>query len=142
MLHADFNTQISPLTYEHLRSLSHSPCGGAAAFFLPKLLDMPQIFIAAVDSSGNYVVPDEPLAWSSPGATLGVKFDMAGSLYICNAPLGLLQVGGSSISGIGLSSCLERQLREGSCLRTPLRCVLLQTAQHKAYVMGRRESRD
>lgn len=62
---------------------------------------MLQIFIAAVDSQGGYVVPDEPLAWSSPGATLGVRFDMAGSLYICNAPLGLLQV---RCSGKGSSS--------------------------------------
>ena len=86
-----------------------------APSFLPQSLHALQIFIAAVDSSGNYVVPDEPLAWSSPGATLGVKFDMAGSLYICNAPLGLLQVGGS-FSGIAPGSCLQRQ----PCLGTAL----------------------
>jgi hypothetical protein len=51
-----------------------------------------QIFIATPDGSGGYSIPKEPLAWSSPGATLGVKFDGAGNLYIANAPLGLLQV--------------------------------------------------
>lgn len=51
-----------------------------------------QIFIATPDGAGGYSIPDEPLAWSSPGATLGVKFDWAGNLYIANAPLGLLQV--------------------------------------------------
>jgi hypothetical protein len=51
-----------------------------------------QIFIATPDGAGGYSIPEEPLAWSSPGATLGVKFDLAGNLYIANAPLGLLQV--------------------------------------------------
>jgi hypothetical protein len=52
-----------------------------------------QIYIARPDGGGGYSVPAEPLAWSSPGATLGIKFDLAGNLYIANAPLGLLQVG-------------------------------------------------
>lgn len=51
-----------------------------------------RIYIAPPDGKGGYTVPEEPLAWSSPGATLGVKFDLAGSLYIANSPLGLLQL--------------------------------------------------
>lgn len=51
-----------------------------------------QIFVATPDGSGGYSVPDEPLAWSSPGRTLGVKWGPDGSLYMANAPLGLLQL--------------------------------------------------
>ncbi|KAF8057272.1 OXSR1 [Scenedesmus sp. PABB004] len=51
-----------------------------------------QIFIATPDGAGGYALPDEPLAYSSPGRTLGAAFDAAGDLYIANSPLGLLQL--------------------------------------------------
>jgi hypothetical protein len=49
-----------------------------------------QIFIATPDGQGNYAA--SPLAWASPGRSLGVKFDANGDLLIANAPLGLLQL--------------------------------------------------
>eukprot|EP00878_Enallax_costatus_P020231 GHUV01021380.1.p1 GENE.GHUV01021380.1~~GHUV01021380.1.p1 ORF type:complete len:200 (+),score=43.14 GHUV01021380.1:139-738(+) len=51
-----------------------------------------KIFIATPDGKGGYSIPQEPLAHSYPGRTLGVKFDEQGNLYIANAPLGLLQL--------------------------------------------------
>jgi len=53
---------------------------------------MLQIYIATPDGQGGYSLPEEPLAWSSPGRTLGVQFDLGADLVIANAPLGLLQV--------------------------------------------------
>jgi len=38
-----------------------------------------QIFIADPDGQGGFTVPKEPLAWSSPGRTLGAKFDAGGA---------------------------------------------------------------
>jgi hypothetical protein len=51
-----------------------------------------QIFIAMPDGQGGYAVTPQPLAWASPGRSLGVKFDSNGDLLIANAPLGLLQL--------------------------------------------------
>eukprot|EP00879_Flechtneria_rotunda_P017206 GHRR01018025.1.p1 GENE.GHRR01018025.1~~GHRR01018025.1.p1 ORF type:complete len:385 (+),score=107.69 GHRR01018025.1:394-1548(+) len=51
-----------------------------------------KIFIAEPDGKGGYNLPPEPLAYSSPGRPLGVKFDAEGNLYIANSPLGLLQL--------------------------------------------------
>ncbi|WIA21898.1 hypothetical protein OEZ85_004268 [Tetradesmus obliquus] len=51
-----------------------------------------KIFIATPDGRGGYSIPKEPLAYSSPGRTLGVKFDADGDLYMANSPLGLLQL--------------------------------------------------
>eukprot|EP00882_Tetradesmus_deserticola_P006802 GHRQ01007162.1.p1 GENE.GHRQ01007162.1~~GHRQ01007162.1.p1 ORF type:complete len:400 (+),score=115.27 GHRQ01007162.1:158-1357(+) len=51
-----------------------------------------KIFIATPDGRGDYSIPLEPLAYSSPGRTLGVKFDADGNLYMANSPLGLLQL--------------------------------------------------
>jgi hypothetical protein len=56
------------------------------------LLLLLQIFIATPDGRVGYTIPREPLAYSSPGRTLGVKFDVDGNLYMANSPLGLLQL--------------------------------------------------
>lgn len=51
-----------------------------------------KIFLGMPDGKGGYSIPQEPLAHSYPGRTLGVKFDAEGSLYMANAPLGLLKL--------------------------------------------------
>lgn len=51
-----------------------------------------RVYIATPDGAGGYELPAEPLAWSSPGRTLGAAFDADGSLYMANAPLGLLKL--------------------------------------------------
>lgn len=83
----------------HGSDRTHNPSASCVVFIPPRHTNtyptpsLPQqIFIATPDGQGGYSIPDEPLAWSSPGATLGVKFDQGGNLYIANAPLGLLQV--------------------------------------------------
>jgi hypothetical protein len=66
-------------------------CNNAASPLVSLLLSL-QIFIAEPDGHGDYSITQEPLAYSSPGRTLGVKFDAEGNLYMANSPLGLLQL--------------------------------------------------
>lgn len=60
---------------------------------LPLLPLRRQVFVAAPDGAGGFSLPAEPVAWSSPGRTLGARWSADGaSLFLCNAPLGLLQL--------------------------------------------------
>jgi sugar lactone lactonase YvrE len=57
------------------------------------LLRLSQIFIATPDGAGGYTPSPEPVAYASPGRSLGAAWDPQGSsLYIANSPLGLLEL--------------------------------------------------